>query len=334
MSVGPELYYATMGLGLIVYALTAGADFGGGVWDLFARGPRKQDQRRAIEHAIAPIWEANHVWLIFVIVVMFTVFPRAYAGLATALHIPLTLALVGIVLRGAAFTFRAYGLDAAGSPRLWGRVFSLSSAFTPIFLGACVGAVSSGAIRVVDGRVTSGFLAGWLTPFAALVGLLSLALFALLAAVYLTAETEGALRADFRRRALAMEAVAFVAAFSALFAARSDAPALFARLVGSPWTVTVQAVTAAAAIATVLLLWRGRPQWARWAAAAQVASVVLGWGLAMDGHLVLPDVHLDNAGARPEVMAALPPALVAGTALLLPSLWLLMRIFKARQRAA
>lgn len=334
MSVGPELYFAAMGLGLIVYALTAGADFGGGVWDLFARGPRKMAQRRVVEDAIAPIWEANHVWLIFVVVVMFTIFPKAFSTIGTALHIPITLALIGIVLRGAAFTFRAYGMEAAGSARNWGRVFSLSSVFTPVLLGVCLGALSTGDIRLVDGRVASGFLAGWLTPFAWLVGLLSLALFALLAAVYLTAESDGEVQEDFRRRALFMEGLAFVVAFAALFAARADAPMLFERLTGSPWTIAMQAATASAALTTVALLWTRRPHWARWSVAAQVALVVLGWGLAMDGHLVYPDLPFTNAGARPEIMAILPPALAVGTALLAPSLWLLFKVFKARKRPA
>jgi cytochrome d ubiquinol oxidase subunit II len=325
---GPELYFALMGVGLVAYALTGGADFGGGVWDLLATGPRKADQRRAIEHAIAPIWEANHVWLIFVVVLMFTVFPQAFAALSVALHIPLTLALVGVVLRGAAFTFRAYGLGSGVGA--WGRVFAWSSLVTPVFLGVALGATATGAIRVSEGAVRTGFFAGWTTPFALTVGLLALALFALLAAVYLAAETEGEVQEDFRRRALITEVVAGAAAAVAFFSARSDAPDLYAQLAGGPWTVAIQAATAACALSSIGLLWTRRPRLARLTVAAQVALVVLGFGLAMDGHVIRPDLPVAAAGARPEVMAALPPALAVGGALLLPSLWFLFRVFKAR----
>ena len=326
---GPELYFGLMGLGLVAYALTGGADFGGGVWDLLAFGPRKQAQRDAVHHAIAPIWEANHVWLIFVVVLMFTVFPRAFAVISIALHVPLTLALVGVVLRGAAFTFRAYGLGRGGGT--WGRVFAWSSLLTPVFLGMALGAIATGDIRVADGRVTSGFFAGWLTPFAVSVGVLALALFALLAAVYLTADTEAEVQEDFRRRALVTEVLAGVAAAAAFASAQRDAPELFLRLSGASWTALIQLATAALALATIALLWTRRPHWARVTVAAQVALVVLGFGLAMDGHLVRPDVLVAQAGARPEVLAALPPALAVGAALLLPSLWFLFRVFKTRR---
>ncbi|MCB9649910.1 MAG: cytochrome d ubiquinol oxidase subunit II [Deltaproteobacteria bacterium] len=324
----PELYFALMGVGLVAYALTGGADFGGGVWDLLARGPRKAAQREAIHHAIAPIWEANHVWLIFVVVLMFTVFPDAFAVISISLHIPLTLALVGIVLRGAAFTFRAYGMGAG--ERTWRRVFAWSSLVSPVFLGMALGATATGAIRVDGGVVKTGFLAGWLSPFAITVGLLALALFALLAAVYLTADTEGEVQEDFRRRALITELVAGGAAAVAFGTASRDAPALFAQLSGSEWTIIIQAATAAAALATLALLWTRRPRLARYTVAAQVTLVVLGFGLAMEGHIVRPDVSVSAAGARPEVMQALPPALAVGAALLLPSLWFLFRVFKAR----
>lgn len=325
---GPELYYGLMGLGLLAYALTGGADFGGGVWDLLAWGPRKQAQRAAVQHAIAPIWEANHVWLIFVVVLMFTVFPLAFSAISVALHVPLTLALVGIVLRGAAFTFRAYGLGKGVG--VWGRVFAWASLITPVFLGMALGGLGTGQIRVHDGQVTSGFFAGWLTPFAVTVGLLSLALFTLLAAVYLAAETEAEVQQDFRKRALVSEVVAGFCAALALICAKQDAPELFAQLSGAPWTITIQVGAAASALITLALLWGHRPRWARFSVAAQVGLVVLGFGLAMHGHVVLPDLPVSAAGARTEVMAALPPALGVGALLLLPSLWFLFRVFKAR----
>lgn len=331
---GLDLYWFVMGAGLVAYTLTGGADFGGGVWDLLASGRQREGQRAAIEHAIAPIWEANHVWLIFVIVVMFTVFPEAFALIGTALHIPITLALIGIVLRGAAFTFRAYGLQPRGARERWGRVFAWSSALTPIFLGMTLAGLSSGAIRLEGGRLASGFLAGWLTPFGVLVGLLALALFALLAAVYLAAESEGEVQEAFRWRALVTELVAGLIAASTLACAAAEAPALFAGLARSPWALPAQLATAGAAAATAALLWARRFRLARLTAATQVALVVIGWGLAMDRHLVLPAMRLEAAGSRPEILGVLGLVLAAGALVLLPALWVLFRVFKGPRREA
>ncbi|MFL5803483.1 MAG: cytochrome d ubiquinol oxidase subunit II [Roseiflexaceae bacterium] len=175
-------------LALTFYALLGGADFGGGVWDLLATGPRAARQRALITDAIGPIWEANHVWLILVIVILFTAFPPAFAAIMTALHIPLTILLIGIVLRGTAFIFRTYDAQTDDVQRRWSRVFAVASVITPIMLGICVGAIASGRIVVQDGIVTGGFVAPWLAPFPLAVGGLALALFAVLAAVYLTVE--------------------------------------------------------------------------------------------------------------------------------------------------
>ena len=327
-SVWAEALWVAIGVGLVLYAISGGADFGAGIWSLFARGPRREQQREAIHHALAPIWEANHVWLIFVIVVLFSAFPRAFAVLGVALHVPIGLSLVGIVLRGAAFSFHAYGIQADRSRERWSWVFAGSSAITPFFLGLSVGGVSSGEIRVRAGVVTSGWFAGWTTPFAVLVGLFALALFALLAACYLAAETDGELAADFRRRALLLELVAGLLAALVFLSARSGAPALFRGLTGSAWSWPVQVLTAISAIGAILALLRRRDRVARYAAATQVALVVLGWGLAMDHHFVLPDVSTQNAGSRPEVLPALTLVLVVGSAVLAPALYYLYRVFK------
>ena len=149
----PELLVAALAVtALIAYAVLGGADFGGGIWDLFASGPRRDQQRDAIAHAMGPVWEANHVWLIFVIVIIFSAFPAAYERLSIALFAPFHLVLLGIILRGAAFVFRAYspqsarGAGAGPSARRWGAVFGIASLITPILLGMCLGAVSAGEI--------------------------------------------------------------------------------------------------------------------------------------------------------------------------------------------
>ena len=141
---------------LVLYAVLGGADYGGGVWDLLAFGPRAREQRRLIETAIGPVWEANHVWLIFMIVLLFTAFPSVFAALSTALHIPLTLMLLGIVVRGTSFTFRQYDRQDDSVQQRWGRLFAISSVFTPVMLGICIGAISTGGIGVQAGVVLRG----------------------------------------------------------------------------------------------------------------------------------------------------------------------------------
>lgn len=321
-----EVVYGLMGLALGIYLLTGGADFGGGMWDLFARGPHAEDQRKAIAHAIAPIWEANHIWVIFVVVLMFTVFPAAFAAVGIALHIPLTAALIGIVLRGSAFVFRSYGLDTPTWKSRWGRVFALSSLLTPAFLGAALAGLATGDIRW-DGAVTSGFFAGWTTPFAGLTGLMTVALCALLAAAYLAVETEGPVREAFRTRGLGAQAAVGVFGLAALAAAHGDAPGFFADITAGIGPA-VLGLTMLAGAGTLGLLWTRRYALARVAVGVQALGAVAGFGWAMDGMLIRPDLSLDLAGARAETLAALGPALIAGGIVLAPALWLLYRVFK------
>ncbi|MGB8932667.1 MAG: cytochrome d ubiquinol oxidase subunit II, partial [Anaeromyxobacteraceae bacterium] len=183
---------------LVLYALFGGADFGGGIWDLLASGPRKREQRALIERAVGPIWEANHVWLILVVVVLFSGFPRAFAAISVALFVPLVLLLVGIVFRGAAFTFRAYDRPDDRVRAWWGLLFSAASVLAPLVLGAIVGALASGRL---DASARGGAPLAWLTPFPVVVALFAAAVFAWLAATYLAVEAVGELRDDFRRRA-------------------------------------------------------------------------------------------------------------------------------------
>jgi cytochrome d ubiquinol oxidase subunit II len=173
---------------LVAAAVLGGADFGGGVWDLFAGGPRRDEQREAIAHAMGPVWEANHVWLIFVIVLLFTAFPPAFAALSVGLFGLFHFVLVGVTLRGAAFVFRGPEVGDRGAGH-WGTVFGVASVITPVLLGMAVGAVSAGSLRVQGGQVQIGGATPWLAPISLVIGALALALCAYLAAVYLTVET-------------------------------------------------------------------------------------------------------------------------------------------------
>src|SRR3984893_14227586 len=201
-------------LALIAYAVLGGADFGGGIWDFFAFGPQAERQRRLIGQALGAVWEANHVWLIFLIVGLFTAFPFAFSVLSTALIVPFTLALLGIVLRGAAFIFRAQADEAVTFGKIWGRVFSTASTITPFLFGTAAAAVASGQVRVQGGGVQTDLFTGWTTPFALTIGALALSLCAVLAALNLIIEAQNSndteLVEAFRRRALIAGAITLV----------------------------------------------------------------------------------------------------------------------------
>ena len=320
-----------LGVALLLYTLTGGADFGGGVWDLLASGPRKDAQRSAVARVIAPIWEVNHVWLIAVVVLLFVCFPRGFGLVATALHLPLTMMLVGVVLRGTAFTFRAYGLADAEERSQWGFVFSVSSIVAPLFLGICAGALAAGGIRVEEGRLATGFVEPWLQPFPILVGVLLLALCAHIAAVYLCRELEGDLQEDFRRRALASGVVVGVVAWVALAVARTGAPTVFdALLAASGPTAALQGATGAAAFVTLGALVRRRWWLARIGVGLQTAGILLGWALAQGPLLIVPDVAFADVAAPDPVIRAVLTAFGIGAVFLLPALALLYRTFATR----
>ncbi len=321
---------AVLALSLNAYVLFGGADFGGGVWDLLASGPRRQRQREVIAHALGPIWEANHVWLILAIVITFTCFPPVYARLGTVLHIPLTLMLVGIVLRGSAFTFRTYDSQKDATQRRWGRIFASASVITPVLLGVSIGAVASGRVGgETAGSFTQQYVEPWLTPFAFSVGLLALVLFAFLAAVFLTLETHDRdLCDDFRRRALGAGVAVFFASGLVLLLARREAPLVLEGLVASAWAVPLHLATGATAIAVLGALWYRRFRLARIAAGLQVTLIFWGWPLAQYPLLLPPDLSVARAAAPEATLRLVLIILGAGAIVLLPSLWYLFQIFK------
>lgn len=326
-----EVVAALLALALNAYVLFGGADFGGGVWDMLASGPRRTRQREVIAHAIGPIWEANHVWLILVIVLSFTCFSPVFARLMTVLHIPLSLMLIGIVLRGSAFTFRTYDDERDTVQLRWGRIFASASVLTPVLLGVCIGAVASGrVVAPVGGAFTRSFVEPWLTPFALAVGLLTLALFAFLAAVFLTMETlDPELVEDFRRRALGAGVVVFLAAGLVLLLSFEQAPLMHRGLVASRWALPLHLATAVAAVAVFAALWRRRYRAARVAAGLQVSFIFWGWAVSQYPYLVPPDLTIE-ATAAPEITLRITIwALALGTLVLAPSLIYLFRVFKS-----
>ncbi|MBY0488471.1 MAG: cytochrome d ubiquinol oxidase subunit II [Gemmatimonadaceae bacterium] len=338
----PHVVAGTMVLSLNAYVLLAGADFGGGVWDLFARGRHRDAQRHLIADAIGPIWEANHVWLILVVVLLFTCFPKAFAHLATELHIPLTAMLVGVVLRGSAFTFRTYDRSHDEVQRRWGRIFSVASLLTPIVLGVCLGTVAGGRLPLRPISALAGvtfrerFLDPWLTsPFPWAVGGLTLVLFAYLAAAYLTCETtDRELQEIFRRRALQTQAILFGMAAATLALARAEFPELYEGLTRGTAALTMHAVTALAAVTALWAIRTRRYPLGRLAAAAQASFILWGWAWTQFPWLLPPDRTITELAAPRVTLELVMTALGLGTLILLPSFVYLYRIFKGGRAAA
>jgi cytochrome d ubiquinol oxidase subunit II len=318
--------------GVIIYAVTGGADFGGGIWDLLARGRRAREQRLEIARAIGPIWEANHVWLIFVIVLTFTCFPSVYSAISSALYVPLSLILVGITLRGAAFIFRAYAHDVVSAQRHWGAVFAISSALTPMLFGMCAGAVASGEIRVVDGNVQADYFGSWLGPFPIVIGLLALTSCAYLAAVYLCVETEGELQDDFRIRAIGAGVAFAVFGTIALPLAYYDAPYIWDGMwEREGWTLVPAAVVLG--LVTMGAVWTRRFVVARVTAVIEVAVLLGGWALAQYPYLVVPDIEYEGAAASDAMLKMALITYGIGALVLIPSLILLFALFKGNNPA-
>ena len=322
-------------ISLIIYILTGGADFGGGIWDLFATGRRAKAQRSLIAEAIAPIWEANHVWLIVIVVLLFVAFPVAFAAISTALHIPLTLMLIGIVLRGTAFVFRTYDDQSEATHRRWSRLFAIASVITPVMLGITLGAIASSTIHVdvERGRVETDFISAWFAPFPFAIGFFALTLSALLAAVYLTLETEdSALQADFRRRALiAAVSVGAMAGLSFILSAEGS-PTIRHGLSNAPWSIPFQILTGTVELWAIWTIWKGQFHLARILVPIQVTLIVFGWGLAQYPYLVTPDLTFSNTAAPDTVLRPLLIVLIIGGVLLVPAFWYLYTVFKGTAR--
>ncbi|HYZ36612.1 MAG TPA: cytochrome d ubiquinol oxidase subunit II [Pseudonocardiaceae bacterium] len=322
-------------IGLTLYVLLAGADFGGGFWDLFAGGThRGRPQRDLIEHSIGPVWEANHVWLIFVIVLLWTAFPTVFAAVMSTLYIPLTLAALGIIARGAAFAFRKAS-DQLGQQRLFGAAFALSSVLTPFFLGTVAGGIASG--RVPLGLAAGNLLTSWWNPTSVLAGTLAVGAAAYLAATYLCAdarrEVEHQLAEAFRRRALVTGLVLGAVALGGIAVLHADAPQLFDGLTHRALPLVIS--SGIAGVASLLLVLRRRYLLVRITAALAVTAVVWGWALAQYPYLLPPparaNITIAAGAANPDVLWATLIALAAGAALLIPSLLWLFMLFQRSQ---
>jgi cytochrome bd ubiquinol oxidase subunit II len=312
--------------GVVLYAVLAGADLGAGFWQLSAgRGRRGAEIREHAHHSMAPVWEANHVWLIFVLTVFWTAYPTAFGSIASTLAVPLFLAGIGIVFRGAAYALRV----GASTPRELGMIdtiFSLSSILTPLALGTMVGGIASG--RVPVGNAAGHRVSSWLNGTSILVGVLAVATSAYLAAVYLAADAarrdERELERAFRVRALGAGLAAGALAIAGLAVVHADARPLYDELV-SGRALPAVVVSALAGLATLALVLRRRLEPARYAAALAVAAVVAGWALAQWPR-ILPGLDVREAAAPHDTLVAIVVAVLGGGAIVFPSLGLLFRL--------
>lgn len=283
---------------ITMYAIFGGADFGAGFWDLVAGGTRRGERpREVIDHSIAPVWEANHVWLIFVFVLLWTCFPQAYGSITLTLFVPLTIAALGIVLRGASFAFRK-AVFRTRDRRNFGAAFAVSSVLVPYCFGAIVGAIASG--RVPSGGKAGDPLHSWVNPTSILGGVLAVFLTAYLAAFFLVSDarrlSDEAMVAYFRRRATGAAVVAGLVSLVGIFVLSNDADYLFDGLVSRALPLVV--VSAVSGLAALALVHRKTGRGARIAAVGAVGSLVVAWGVAQWDYL-LPESLTVSAAAAP-----------------------------------
>ncbi len=321
-----SLAAAVLLLALIMYAVFAGADFGGGIWTAFSSGPRAREQEDSLFHAIGPVWETNHVWLIFVVVILFTAFPRGFAALFIALLVPLVIALVGINFRGAAFAFRHFGRQTGQRAPLVARTFEISSMLTPFALGMAVTATASGRIAVVNGQVQAGPWS-WISPFTLVGGLVGMAVCAYLAPIYMATRTGGELQEDFRQRGMIAGFALGILTAVEIPVARIDAPLFAVRLLASRSLMLV-ALAIISGTATEFLLWRRKYLWAQIGAAGTVALTITGFGATLYPDLLIGQLSLAAAAAPASTLIAFLAVLPFGALVLVPSLLFLYWTFR------
>ena len=310
-------------IGVTAYAIFAGADFGAGFWDLVAGGDRRGERPRAlIDSAIAPVWEANHVWLIFCLVVLWTGFPSAFSSLMSTLFVPLTIAAFGIVLRGCGFAF-GHVSTRLGTRRLYGATFAFSSVVTPFFLGTVAGGIASG--RVPVGNAEGGIVASWVNPTSMLGGVLAVVVCAYLAAVFLVADARRQEAPDleqyFRARAVGAGIVAGVVAMAGIAVLDSDSPRLFDRLTNEGLPLVV--LSALCGVGALVALLRNSPIVARVLAVGAVTTVIGGWGVAQYPYLLGTRLTVDAAAAGEPTLIAILVVAVVAVIVLAPALVLL-----------
>ncbi len=310
-------------VGVTAYAVFGGADFGAGFWDLVAgNAQRGARPRSVVNHSIGPVWEANHVWLIFILVILWTAFSEAFASIMLTLFVPLSLAALGIVLRGSSFAFRKE-VTRVSSQRNFGAAFAASSVLVPFCFGAVAGAIASG--RVPAGGTTGDVWTSWINPTSILGGVLAVVVCAYLAAVYMVWDAHRFAGPDmeeyFRRRAMVMAVVAGAVAVSGIFVLHADAEYVFDRLTGPALPLVI--LSAICGIGSLVLLVRRSHRFARLLAIGAVAAVIWAWGVAQWPYLLPETMKVTTSAAPDATLAALLVVFVLAAVIILPALGLL-----------
>jgi cytochrome bd ubiquinol oxidase subunit II len=305
------------------YAVFGGADFGAGFWDLVAGGAARGARPRAvIDHSVGPVWEANHVWLVFSLVVLWTGFPEAFASITLTVFVPLTLVALGIVLRGASFAFRK-SLFRTSERRVFGAIFAFSSVLVPYCMGAVAGAIASG--RVPAGGEAGDPWTSWVNPTSIVGGVLAVTVCAYLAAVYLIWDArrlaDDAMVDYFRQRAVVVAVVAGVVALVGIFVLRADARYVFDGLTAR--AVPLVLLSVVCGIGSLVLLLRRSARGARPLAAGAVASIVWAWGVAQWPYILPTSLTVSAAAAPSATLGTLLVVFGVAAVVILPSLALL-----------
>ncbi len=314
---------AVLWLGATFYAVFGGADFGAGFWALFAGRSRRGNRvREVIGWAIGPVWEANHVWLIFVLVVLWTSFPVVFAAIMSTLFIPLSLAALGIVLRGSGFAFQ-HVASKARNRRVSERFFGVASLLTPFFMGTVVGAIASG--RVPPGNAQGNQLTSWLNAVALITGVLFVATSAFLSAVFLVHDSrrfdDPEMESYFKVRALRTAVASGAIATVALFVYRADDRYIYDGLTSRAIPLVIASVLCG--LGVVALLLRGRPRGTRVLAVGAVATMVWAWGVAQFPYLLPQSLTISQAAAVSETLEEVLVVFAIAVLVVLPSLgWL------------
>jgi cytochrome bd ubiquinol oxidase subunit II len=309
--------------GITAYALFGGADFGAGFWDLVAGGAEKGNRPRAVvDHSIGPVWEANHVWLIFVLVVLWTSFPEVFGSVMLTLFVPLSLAALGIVLRGSSFAFRKE-VYRTSSRRNFGAAFAISSVLVPFFMGAVAGAIASG--RVPPGGVAGDTWDSWINPTSILGGVLAVAVCAYLAAVYMVSDAKRFGDDDmveyFRRRSIAAAVVTGAVALVGIWVLYDDARYVFDGLTSRALAFVI--ISAICGVGSIVLLVRASHRGARVLAIGAVASVVIAWGVAQWPYMLPETLKVSQAAAPDPTLWTVLIVFLVAAVVILPSLGLL-----------
>ncbi len=333
------LVIAFLGASLLLYSLTGGPDFGAGILEFFASRKDKPIVEDLTKKAIGPIWEANHVWLIVIIVILFNGFPKAFSQLSISFHIPITLALIGIVLRGCAFVFRHFDTEEDASHRYYSYVFTFSSLLTPFFLGVVTGALIQGNIPsdVQTEDFYTLYLAPWLTPFSLAVGLFTSSLFTFLAASYLIVESAGMeIQRLYLKAARYSQIFVVLAGALVFFLSETKDVHLFARIIKDPFGLVCLIGATLALPLYWISLQKNRPKTARFFAGFQTCAILFAWLKIQFPVLLTMQVTepltLYNTQAPELTLRLLSYALLAASCLIFPGLIFLLKVFKLERR--